>query len=227
MSHDLNILFTGGSGLLGRHIQLLRPKWSYPTHAEYDIVTNDPPESQWETVVHAAAVRLLASSGIGNLDSAIAANIIGTARIVRWAATRQIRLVYISSDYVFDGERGCYSPKDSICPCNAYGWSKAGGECAVRMYSRGLIVRGSFGPVPFPYPAAFSDQYTSRLPVAEFGRRLVDVAESGQATGIIHICDRRMSVLDYARSVSPGITISTLSRSDALYRTPRDTSLVE
>ena len=35
-------------------------------------------------------------------------------------------------------------------PVNKYAWSKLGGECAVRLYDKALIIRTSFGPDEFP-----------------------------------------------------------------------------
>ncbi|MCP4410907.1 MAG: SDR family oxidoreductase [Gammaproteobacteria bacterium] len=53
------------------------------------------------------------------------------------------KIVYISTDYVFDGQMGPYTEMDAPNPINVYGWSKLGGELALR--NRGktndLIIR--------------------------------------------------------------------------------------
>lgn len=173
----MKVLFTGGSGLLGREVRKLRPDWKYPGHEVFDIA--DPlglVPVRYNVVIHAAAAT---SPPKVDEEPLVAAetNIVGTCRMVDLADRCGARLIYISTDYVFPGNAGCYGTDDALYPVNKYAWSKLGGECAVRMYDRGLIVRGSFGPVPFPYDKAFVDSFTSRLPVTEFARRLVEIVE--------------------------------------------------
>lgn len=44
------------------------------------------------------------------------------------------KMIYISSDYVFDGNKiGCYEVDDMVNPQNVYGLSKLGGENAVKI----------------------------------------------------------------------------------------------
>jgi dTDP-4-dehydrorhamnose reductase len=59
-------------------------------------------------------------------------NVGATAAIARWAAARRAFLIYISSDYVFDGARPPYRPGDAPHPLNAYGQSKLDGEHAIQ-----------------------------------------------------------------------------------------------
>jgi len=222
----MNVLFTGGSGLLGTEVKKLRPGWLYPTHEEFEIRGGEFPVAPFDTVVHAAAHT---SPPLVDKDpiAAMATNIEGTCKIAMWCWWMQARLIYISTDYVFPGDKGGYWPEDSLHPVNKYAWSKLGGECAVRMYDKGLIVRGSFGPVPFPYDKAFVDQYTSRVPVTEFARRLVELVEREPPLfGVAHIAGPRRTVYEYAKSVSPDKEIGELKRGDVPFVVPYDTSLV-
>lgn len=53
-------------------------------------------------------------------------------------------LVYVSTDYVFDGEKGSYTEEDTPSPVNFYGYTKLMGEQAVReLVSDYLIARTS------------------------------------------------------------------------------------
>jgi dTDP-4-dehydrorhamnose reductase len=223
----MKVLFTGGSGLLGREVQKLRPEWEYPSHFDFDVCSRRFPAGPFDVVVHAAAIT---SPPIADKDpmAAMAANIEGTSNVTLWCNWMQARLIYISTDYVFRGLVGKYMPENAVAPVNKYAWSKLGGECAVRMYDKGLIVRGSFGAVPFPYDKAFVDQYTTRVPVTEFSRRLVEIVERDPPVyGVVHIAGKRQTVLEYARSVSPEKEIGPLRRDEVSFVVPYDTSLVE
>jgi dTDP-4-dehydrorhamnose reductase len=135
-----------------------------------------------------------------------------------------IRLVYISTDYVFRGDRGQYREEDELYPVNKYAWSKLGGECAVRLYDKALIIRTSFGPDEFPYPGAFADQWTSRRAVSDAAPDLLRAVESG-ISGVLHVGGPRRTVLEYARSLDPAREIAALSIRDVSFSVPVDTSL--
>ena len=58
-------------------------------------------------------------------------NVGATAAIAQWTAARRAFMIYISTDYVFDGSCAPYRPSDATHPLNAYGQSKLDGERAV------------------------------------------------------------------------------------------------
>lgn len=71
------------------------------------------------------------------------------------AEASMARLVYFSTDYVFDGRQSWPYLEDAPpTPINAYGASKLSGEQAVAAYFRGYILRtsGIFGPRPGTVP---------------------------------------------------------------------------
>jgi dTDP-4-dehydrorhamnose reductase len=223
-----DVLFTGGTGLLGRHMRPLLPRALFPRHAEFDIIK--PPsmaayldEKAVSTIVHAAAFTSPPKIN-ENPTLALEVNIIGTANLVRICMERSIKLLYVSTDYVFKGDSGMYKEDDPVFPVNKYAWSKLAGECAVRMYDNSLIIRTSFGDTIFPYEKAFVDQWTSRLRVDVLAKKLVKLLE-GDLTGTVHVGGRRQTVLDYAKSVSPDKAIGSLSLKDVTFVAPRDTSL--
>jgi len=222
------ILFTGGSGLLGGEVRSLVPEAQYPAHQQFDVTDFEgmrayAAQHPFTLLVHAAAAtsppRIEAEP-----MAALEANIIGTANVVRLCAAQGARLIYISTDYVFRGDRGMYREDDPVYPVNKYAWSKLGGECAARLYDRSLIVRTTFGPNVFPYEKAFVDQWTSRESVREVARKLVRLFD-GDLTGVIHVGGGRRTVYEYARSLDASKPIGELSIHDVSFPVPVDTSL--
>ncbi|MCR4411791.1 MAG: sugar nucleotide-binding protein [Thermoguttaceae bacterium] len=222
------LLFTGGSGLLGSEVRNLLPEACFPASADFNVTDYARMDAfvrgrAFEVLVHAAA---FTSPPKVDKDPAraIEVNIAGTANVARLCLAHGLKLVYISTDYVFRGDRGHYQEDDALHPVNAYAWSKLGGECAARLVPGSLIVRTSFGPNVFPYEKAFVDQWTSREPVRVIARKLVDVLRRG-ISGVIHLGGPRRTVYEYARSLDPSRPIQELSIRDVSFAVPVDTSL--
>jgi len=224
------ILFTGGSGLLGKEVRKLLPEAQYPGRSDFNIedyhqMDNYLKKNDVNIIIHAAAFTSppkINKNPVLALDS----NIIGTANITKLCFKHQIKLFYISTDYVFRGDVGNYSEEDLVLPQNNYAWSKLGGECAVQIYNNSLIIRTSFSENDFPYDKAFTDQWTSRLPVTKLAENLILILEKGKdLTGIIHIGGPRQTVFEYANEISPDKEIGRLSINDMSFKAPKDTSL--
>lgn len=222
---NYSILVTGGSGLLGTKLKNILEA-DYPTSSEFNILDytqmyNYISKNNFKTLIHCAAFTSppnVEKNPIKGLDI----NIIGTCNIVKLCQEFNIKLIYISTDYVFDGEKGNYKENDQVLPINKYAWSKLGGECAVKMYDNHLIIRLSFGPDEFPYTKAFIDQYTSRLPVTKIVKQIIKVLDQ---KGIIHLGTNRRSVYEYAKSISDK-NIEKISINDINnLKIPKDTSL--
>ena len=158
-----------------------------------------------------------------DIVGAIQSNIIGTSTLSSICHKRNIRLIYISTDYVFSGNKGLYTEGDELFPQNKYAWSKLGGECAVQLLDRFIIIRLSFGPDKFPYNAAFIDQYTSRESISIIVLKIKNIILSNY-TGIIHIGGNRKSVYEYALTLG-ATEIDKISIKDMDVKMPKDTSL--
>ncbi len=106
-------IVTGGSGLLGSELRKIAPDLLYPSSKELDVTNYSQMEQytqaqQFEQILHAAA---FTSPPLVDKDpvKALEANIIGTANVVRLCARLGARLIYVSTDYVFQGDKGRYS----------------------------------------------------------------------------------------------------------------------
>ena len=222
------MLITGGAGKLGTAIAKLLPDAIVATRTNFDI-TDAIALSNFldahkgvDTIIHCAA--MISPPKIKeNPSEATRANIIGTALLSNACFERNIRLVYISTDYVFSGDNGNYKESSELLPQNKYAWSKLGGECAVQMLDNFVIIRLSFGPDIFPYKAAFTDQFTSRESASAIALKIKQIACSN-FNGIIHIGGTRKSVFDYALSLGAE-NIEQISIKDMSVKMPVDTSL--
>ena len=231
------MLITGGSGLLGGELKKVFPKAFFPGRSDFDVTNIDQmekyirqgpqsyifPKDEAPTLIHAAAFTSPPRVD-KNPEEALNANIAGTVNVVRLCMRYKIKLVYISTDYVFSGRQGTYREEDEMYPPNKYAWSKLGGECAVRMHNNSLIIRTSFGDDTFPFAGAYIDQWTSRITAVEFSKYLLAILEKG-TLGVLHIGQPRLSVYEWAKTISPDKDIGMINRNDVDFPVPRDTSL--
>ena len=212
--------------MLGTAVKKFRPDWLYPTHLELDIVNIESvhkfcSEYAIDTIVHAAAF-----IGVKPCDTfpekAILANIYGTANIALVCRDLGIKLIYISTDYIYD--HGESDEESNIYPMNKYAHSKLGGECAVQMLDNFVIIRTSFGADEFPFDAAYIDQWTSKEPVSIIAGKIIHVVENGvEFCGVLNVGGERKSVYEYALFTAPiGKTIKEAKRPDS---NPLDTSM--
>ena len=227
MDHS-KVIFTGESGLLGSAFKKIVPDLTYPSLEEFDILRYDQMEAYvrahgFEQLVHAAA---FTSPPLIDKDpmTALDVNIVGTTNIVKLCAAFGARLIYICTDYVFKGDQGNYKEDDPVLPVNKYAWSKLGGECAVRLYDKSLVIRTTFGPDVFPYEKAFVDQWTSRESVSVIARKISQLIDK-DILGVIHVCGERKTVFEYAKGLDASREIGKLSVDDVNFDVPFDTSL--
>ena len=148
----MRLLVIGGWGQLGTDIALAadqRHELIRPRHAELDVtdvetVDRVVSDVRPDVVLNAAAFHKVELCE-QDPDRAFSTNAVGAENLARAARTVGARSVFISTDYVFDGERlEGYAEDDPVAPLNAYGLSKAAGEAAVRAADpSSLVVRGS------------------------------------------------------------------------------------
>ena len=136
------------------------------------------------------------------ISKSIDTNIIGTSNIVKICSEFNIKLIYFSTGYVYEGKKGNYKESDPVLPINNYAWSKLGGECAVRMYKNSLILRIIMCEKPFMHKNAFGDIKTNFMYHEDVVKIIPKILKE---KGIINIGGKIQSVYDFARKKNPSI----------------------
>jgi dTDP-4-dehydrorhamnose reductase len=145
------VLITGASGQLGRELQARVPAdWQVFACGTDECDVTDAAmvnrvlsQTRPDTVIHTAAYTDVDAAET-ETARAEAVNCGGTANVASAATAIGARMIYISTDFVFDGQQGHpYQPEDEPRPLNAYGRSKLAGEREVTRITAGgaLIVR--------------------------------------------------------------------------------------
>ncbi len=126
----MRILITGANGQLGHELQqvLHDQELTLANVPEFDLtklgVEAYIKAARPDVVIHAAAYTDV-DGAEREPERAMAVNAEGTERVAKAAAECGARLLYLSTDYVFDGRQGVpYRETDEPHPVNAYGRSK-------------------------------------------------------------------------------------------------------
>jgi dTDP-4-dehydrorhamnose reductase len=135
----MRILVTGAGGQLGRALgpALQDHQVTSLTRSELDVTDARAVEDavrahRPELLVNAAAYNAVDAAETDR-EAAFRANALGPRLLAEAAAARGAAILHISTDYVFDGEKGgAYDEADAPHPLSAYGESKLAGEQAVR-----------------------------------------------------------------------------------------------
>ena len=103
-------------------------------------------ESIMPTVVINAAAYTAVDKAEEDAEVAYAVNRDGPGNLAEVCATKNIPLIQISTDYVFDGSKsGAYQETDPVNPMSVYGKSKLEGEqCVQRALDKHIILRTSW-----------------------------------------------------------------------------------
>ena len=147
-------------------------------------------------LIHCAGLSRPMNAHNKNISKSIDLNIIGTANITKMCKKYNIKLIYFSTGYVYEGTKGNYSENDPVKPFNNYGLSKLGGECAVAMYSNSLILRITMTEKPFLYKKAYTNLKSNYMFHEELVKILPKIINQ---KGILNIGRKSQSVFSFAK----------------------------
>lgn len=151
----MTVLITGGNGQLGSELRKLldEKKTNYIStdSKELDITDGNAVKSFIESlkpdvIYHCAAYTAVDKAEGEGKETNYLVNVEGTKNVARTAEQVGAILVYISTDYVFDGSKQAeYTIDDETNPKNEYGYAKLQGEKIVReLVTNYYIVRTSW-----------------------------------------------------------------------------------
>ena len=138
------ILLTGGTGQVGqavfRHAQERGLEIVAPNRAQMDL-TNEQSIAEmvasrpWSAVLNCAAYTAVDRAET-DAELAEQVNAVAPAILAVETATRDIPIIHVSTDYVFDGTNGApYTEDDAVNPLGVYGRTKEMGESAIRSHN--------------------------------------------------------------------------------------------
>ena len=154
------------------------------------------------------------------INISIDLNIIGTANIVKLCNKYKIKLIYFSTNYVYPGTKGNYKESDSLLPINNYAWSKLGGEAAVKLYKKSLILRLCMTDYPFIHKKAIKGAKSSFIYNKTVSRLMPFLLDE---IGIMNIGGKRRDIHDFAKKfANKNIAQIALSK---IKKFPKDSSL--
>ena len=150
----MKLLVTGAAGMLGRDVMLAAGNAGHEVvgfgHTELDVTDAAAVAAKVEAERPGVVINCAAWTDVDGAEEseerATEVNGAGAGNAAAAAATVGASVVYVSSDYVFDGSKGApYVETDQTAPLSAYGRSKLAGEEATRAANkRHFVVRSAW-----------------------------------------------------------------------------------
>ena len=150
----MKLLVTGAAGMLGRDVMLAAGNAGHDVvgfgRAELDVTDAAALAKKFDLERPDVVINCAAWTDVDGAEeseqAAFAVNGTGAGNVAAAAAAVGASVVYVSSDYVFDGAKGApYVESDQPAPLSAYGRTKlAGEEATVAANKRHFVVRSAW-----------------------------------------------------------------------------------
>ncbi len=261
----MRIFITGASGLLGSKVAETalekgwevysgynsnRPEFGEPVKfdlANPDSIVRTIKDVKPDAIVHSAALTDVDKCEVEK-DLAYKINVEGTKIVAEMARKIGAFMVYVSTDYVFDGNKGMYREDDETNPINHYGYTKLLGErfCRDFCIARPCVIYGSkpaSGKVNFVLwlidrlekgeeVKIITDQWITPTLNTNLANMIIECVER-ELRGIYHLAGAtRVSRFEFAKEIARTfrldenlIKLAKMSDMSWIAKRPRDSSL--
>ena len=234
----MKVLVTGASGLLGSALLRMALQSgvvavaAYNSHPLNDGLQMDitEPAQVHATISRVAPDYVIHTAAFTDVDTceiepqrAWDVNALGTKNVAEACEEHGAKLIYISTDYVFDGEDGPYSEEAPTHPINVYGESKLAGEgfalnSSVNAVARVCVLYGPDKPNFVTWVInslrtdtpinVVTDQYNTPTYVGNCARALLRMCELG-LVGVYHVCGReQLNRYAFARAIADAFALN-------------------
>ncbi len=260
----MRLFITGGSGLLGSKVAEIAMEKGYEVFCGYN--THFPEvgipvrinlldrdfvralkDVKPEVIVHSAALTDVDKCEIDK-EVAYRINVEATKLIADFCRKNGSHLIYVSTDYVFDGQKGYYKEDDEPRPINYYGYTKFLAEsfCKDFCIARTCVIYGSkpaSGKVNFALwliknleegkeVKVVTDQFITPTLNTNLANMLLEIAER-KLIGIFHLAgSTRVSRFDFAVEIAKAFDLdenlirkAKMDEMKWVAKRPRDSSL--
>ncbi len=196
------ILVTGSDGRFGKVIKKINDqRLIFRNKKELNILSESSIEENLKkyrpkSILHLAGLSRPMKIHEKNISKSINLNIIGTCKLVNIASKFRIKMIYLSTSYVYPGKKGGYKEDDPLKPWNNYSWSKLGGECAVQMYRNSLILRLCMTEKPFIHKNAYANVKSNFIYQEDAAKIILKLLNK---KGIINVGGPSQTIFNFAK----------------------------
>ena len=203
----LKIIVTGSEGRFGKVLQKFNKKLIFRNKKQLNILSLNSISKNFKKyrpshILHLAGLSRPMKIHEQNINKSIDLNIIGTCNLVKESSKRNIKMIYLSTSYVYPGVKGNYSEEDALKPWNNYSWSKLGGESAVQMYKNSLIIRLCMTEKPFLHNKAYANVKSNFIYQEDAARIILKIINK---KGIINVGGPSQSIYRFAKKNNKNI----------------------
>ena len=198
------ILVTGGEGRFANILKKRKSKYKFIFRNKkqlnilnYSSIKKNISSFKPHFVLHLSGLSRPMKIHEKYINKSIDLNIIGTCNVVKACINSKIKIIYLSTSYVYSGKKGNYKENDPVLPWNNYGWSKLGGESAVQMYKNSLILRACMTEKPFLHKTAYTNVKTNFIYHDDFINIFLKILDK---KGVFNIGGKSQSVYNFAKS---------------------------